>query len=256
MSVCTPFSTLKTQIPASCLPSCIEPGLQIDVVVAEHFKHKKGYSKERVGLWAFFNIFPQCPHRVGEGGFFTIIRWQEENSVALTSPNLKRTSFSLRSQTQLQANVFSVELAFFQGLCPQLLSVCRERPRWSMGSWVACSAEAHILSPQHSMCFVRRAAIHSEQICWIREHSGRWGGISDGDNLLLGDWQTTAACQLSLLGTSFCFIPSLLPPIYLPVPPHWWSVDNEGKARVAKTGRRRTVYRPLLKNPVIIFLTM
>lgn len=73
----------------------------------------------------------------------------------------------------------------FQGLCPSLLSVCRERPRWSMGSWVACSAEAHILSPQRRMRFVRRAAIHSEQICWIRERSRRrgsgggkwWGGL-------------------------------------------------------------------------------
>jgi hypothetical protein len=64
------------------------------------------------------------------------------------------------------------------------------------------------------------------------------------------------AWHFFLFSFLFCFIPSLLPPIYLSVPPHWWSVDNEGKERVAKTGRRRAVYRPLLKNPVIIFLTM
>lgn len=115
----------------------------------------------------------------------------------------------------------------FQGLCPSLLSVCRERPCWSMGSWVACSAEAHILSPQCRMRFVRRAAIHSEQICWIRERSGSRGSGGKWWGGLVARWLTyncsmpvfRAWHSLSVFLFIFCFFPSTSTSLPLPAPP-------------------------------------
>lgn len=55
------------------------------------------------------------------------------------------------------------------------------------------------------MCFVRRAAQHPEQICWIKEHSR--------DRKLVARWLTTAACPYFCAGgySSLFFHHSVLP---------------------------------------------
>lgn len=99
----------------------------------------------------------------------------------------------------------------FQGLCPDS-SVCAEKGpggQWA-AEWRVQRRPTSFAPSAEYVLFKEQPYILSRFVELESAAGAGEEGVSDGEDLLLGDWHTTAACQLSELGTTclflFCFV--------------------------------------------------